>query len=474
VRLKYQLFLSLLLCGVALIALLALINSWSFDRGFTRFVVESERRRLALVIEELAELYQEHNGWSWIDSKPQRLKELQLLSQPIQNRRRSEPSGSRNPRESDRRTLDNPLRARNLILVDADKNLLVGNRQLPSRLFWEPIEVGFTAVGYLGIRQPRSIPDGVDNLFIRQQLRTNALAAVALVILSALMAIALASRLVKPILKINNAVGEISGGNYRHQITDDSRSELGSLSKNINQLASTLDKNQNARQQWTAEISHELRTPVAVLQGELEAMQDGIKPIDRHAIDSLHSETLRLSSLISDLHALSLSDIGALDYQMVSVDLNELVDQRLAAASTNIENSALSVSFTPTKKASKVRGDEKRLGQLIDNLIQNSLRYTNAGGKLNITLAEVSGNKTQSIELRWCDSEPGVSDAQLTQLFEPLYRTDDSRNRASGGAGLGLSIVKKIAEAHNATLSAHHAAQGGLEVRLNFPLEEVG
>jgi len=454
---------------------MAAVNSWSFERGFTRFVIEGERSRLAGVVEQLADRYQEQNGWGWIESLPNQVTDLLRPTQPHNRGRGAIDDAENGPRPDLRRGNGIGARGgRGLILVDADKTLLIGNRIPSSDLYWEPITVNNEAIGYIGIREPRGVPDGVASLFVRQQLRNNIFAAFAMVVLSALLAIPLASRLVKPILRINTAVGEISDGNYRHQIKDNSRNELGSLSKKINQLALTLDKNQSARQQWTAEISHELRTPVAVLQAEIEALQDGIKPIDIDSVNSLHAETQRLNRLISDLHALSLSDIGALDYSMATVDLSSIVQQRIAAASTQIEQARLNISFAPLDSTTFVRGDVNRLGQLIDNLIQNTVRYTHTNGQLFVSIAEATYNNAASIELMWCDSEPGVSDEQLIQLFDPLYRTEESRSREFGGAGLGLAIVKKIADAHNASLSAQHSPQGGLAVRVNFPIDEIG
>ncbi len=222
-----------------------------------------------------------------------------------------------------------------LVLGNTDKQILIGpNRSKPgaaSRI-WIPISSGDTIAGYLGYRQIRQFSGGIDDVFAAQQRRSLTYAALFMIALSGVLAVALAARIVRPILKINSAVNRISQGEYTHRIESDRLDEIGDLARNINRLATTLDQNLSARQQWLAEISHELRTPVAILQGELEGMIDGIIPVDDAAIASLHSESLRLSRLISDLHSLTLSDIGALDYQFEALDVVSLIAARCQAA----------------------------------------------------------------------------------------------------------------------------------------------
>ncbi len=484
-RLKYQLFLILLTSSVLLIALLATFNSWAIDRGFSRYVVQAEKQRLSTVIDGLIQAHEEHAGWEWLESEPSLLRQLIAKppingEPPIRRQERLErlqeaasaqaaqtspsdatPIRQRRPRPPGREG----GRQRPLLLLDHNRQLLVGEHIPQKHVVWEALASEGETIGYLGIRKPRGLPGDIENVFIGQQLRSNVYAAFVMVFLSALLAIACASRMVKPIVKVNKAVGLISDGDYSHQIDDISKDEIGDLSNKINQLANTLKSNQTARRQWMAEISHELRTPVAVLQGELEAMQDGIRPTDRAAIDSLHSESTRLGALINDLHQLTLSDIGALEYSMSTVDLLDLVQQRVDIAQNSISEAGLSVSVQASQNPLELHADAGRLEQLVDNLLQNSVRYTDASGEIRINLSRVD----DAILLDWSDSAPGVSDEQLTQLFEPLYRTDESRNRNSGGSGLGLSVVKKIVNSHQGSLTAYHSDSGGLGVRVRFP-----
>jgi len=462
-RLKYQLFLTLLLLCIILIALMAAFASWSFDRGFSQYVVDEERSRLVGFTELLAERYQDSGSWDWIQSEPD-LRELLRQSDHFPGR-----AGSPG-KESRRKDRDKPSGPRGRsqrpipLLVDMDREPLLNQRVPTKNVAWVPINSGNEVIGYLGIRKPRGAPGELADVFIRQQLKNYAFAAAAMIFLSALAAVLLASRIVKPILSVNDTVEKITGGDFEPTVPLNRGDEIGGLSRNISYLASTLKSNQDARQQWMAEISHELRTPVAVLRGELESIQDGVTQANEGSINSLHAETLRLGGLIDDLHELSMVDLGAMEYRMAPLDLKELVESRIDAGSSLLSQARLSVSISAPTSPVMVLGDPKRLSQLIDNLLQNSLRYTDANGSVNVALERES----DSVQITWSDSTPGVSDTQLPHLFDPLFRAETSRSRNTGGSGLGLSIVQKIAQAHGATIEAFHAKEGGLGIRIRL------
>jgi len=287
-----------------------------------------------------------------------------------------------------------------------------------------------------------------------------------MVLLSALLAAPLASRIVKPIIDLQKSVAKISKGTYGHQINTDRNDEIGDLTSDINKLDKTLEQNREARRQMFAQVSHELRTPVAVLRSELEAIQDGIRDADSTSIDSLHTETMKLTRLIDDLKTLSLSDAGGLEYEMQQLDLSKLIQEVVSRHAAEMSGLKITTSIEPSVH---INGDKERLEQLIANLLQNSLRYTNTPGAINVSL---SADK-HSVNLDWSDSAPSVPDSALEKLFDPLFRAEQSRSRKLGGSGLGLSIVKNIVIAHHGTCSAAHSAAGGLSIRISFPSMEV-
>ncbi len=489
-RLKYQLFLSLLLSSGLLIVLMYAFNSWSFNRGFLGYLNTAEVQKLAPMIDELAAGFEQSGSWDWLtndldtwDSLLEKyvgkrpgphLKTLGARPDLQQPPGAMAPADDQPPPPSEKMGQQQGVLTfdAQLILANTEKLILVGPPRMTTgeeNRIWLLIKSNETITGYLGYRQIRELSGQVDKVFAAQQRRSFAYTALFMIALSGLLAVALAARIVRPILKVNGAVSRISQGEYTHRIDAERLDEIGDLARNINRLAITLDQNLSARQQWLAEISHELRTPVAILQGELEAMIDGIIPVDDAAIGSLHSESLRLSRLINDLHSLTLSEIGALDYRFQSLDLVSIIAARCHAANAMASSRDIAVDLVLSSKPLFMRGDQQRLEQLFDNLLQNSVRYTDPGGTLSVRL-EVSG---ESIEISWEDSSPGVTDEQLPHIFDVLYRAEASRNRSTGGAGLGLAITKRIVEAHEGRMSASHSELGGLLVSIRFPLLPV-
>ena len=215
-----------------------------------------------------------------------------------------------------------------------------------------------------------------------------------------------------------------------------------------------------------ADISHELRTPIAVVRAEIEAMIDGIRPTNPDHLNSLHSEVGRLSSLVDDLHELSLSDLGALNYRMAKVDLTEVLGQSLAHFEAGFSQQGIELSTSLPSTEVMIKADEQRLTQLFNNLYQNTLKYTQSPGQCQVQLVL----EADQARIIWQDSSPGVPESSLDKLFDRLYRVEESRNRATGGSGLGLAICQNIVAAHQGTVTAKASELGGLTIQIELPL----
>ena len=278
----------------------------------------------------------------------------------------------------------------------------------------------------------------------------------------------LARGLLAPVKRLVEGTHQLAAGNFSTRVATNSQDELGKLAQDFNQLASTLEKNQQMRRDFMADISHELRTPLAVLRGELEAIQDGVRQFTPESVASLQAEVGTLTKLVDDLHQLSLSDEGALAYQKAPVDIVNLLEVAAGAFRERFLARGLRISLSLPEHA-VVFGDGDRLMQLFNNLLENSLRYTDAGGEL-----QIQGRiDAHTLRLTFSDSAPGVTDAQMGKLFERFYRAEGSRSRASGGSGLGLAICVNIVAAHNGTLHADHSPLGGISVTVSLPLNEL-
>lgn len=485
-KLKYQLFITLLIASALLIALMLAVSSWSFNRGFLGYVNNNERIRLEPLVADLTSIYQSEGNWDWIKKNKRRWHDLinkydvgrrsNQLGRPDKNKDRSKqpsdrkqqkaspPNGNKNSKQKKRPPP--PRGAGWLVLTDAEKDPLIGNFNAKTKIDWLPIQDSEDTVGYLGYKPNTQLNRKIDQVFAQQQKRSFGYAALGMILFSALLSIPLGARIVKPLLTVNSAVNEINQGNFAFRVKSQRNDELGDLARNINNLGFTLEQNLAARQRWIAEISHELRTPLAVLQSEIEAIQDGMRTADPDSINSLHAEVMRLNRLINDLHQLSLSDIGGLEYQMQPLPLHEIINSYIESNAANVESASLYLNFN--SDPALIFGDHQRLVQLLDNLLQNSIRYTTAPGVIDILLSTT----TNEAVLSWSDSTPGVSDQDHKHLFDPLYRTDESRNREYGGSGLGLAIVKKIVEAHTGRIKSRHSQIGGLEIIIKLPLLE--
>ncbi|MFK0376807.1 ATP-binding protein [Pandoraea sp. NPDC090278] len=278
-------------------------------------------------------------------------------------------------------------------------------------------------------------------------------------------ALRLAQRLLVPVTPLLEATHRMAMGDYSARAPTAGADELARLAVDLNRLADTLAQNDRLRRNLLADISHELRTPLSILRGEIEAMEDGVRPLTQDALASLRIEISLLSKLIDDLYELSLSDVGALTYEFAPVDMTERVATSVAAFGDWFEAKGIALNVHLPDDTLTVDGDLHRLTQLIGNLFENSLRYTDGGGAVRVYL---SATETQ-LRLEIEDSAPGVPDDALPRLFERLFRVEASRSRRSGGAGLGLALCKHIVEAHGGQIAARHSPLGGLALAITLP-----
>lgn len=354
-----------------------------------------------------------------------------------------------------------------MMLLDEGRRLLIGRREDVDKLELTPIHALGRTVGFLGVLPGSLTDDKVELRFMERTTQVFLFIALMMLVLSAMVAAPLARRLVKPLRAVAVASRDLARGKYATRVEVASSDELGRLAEDFNELAVTLERNEQLRRQWVADISHELRTPLAVLRAELEALRDGVRPVTTDAVSSLHHEVLQLARLVNDLYELSMSDLGALSYRKTITDAAELLRDDLDGMAGEFSRKNISVEFDAPEAggAPLVMADPERLSQLFRNLMTNSLRYTDAGGQLRVRVRR----EGLSLVLYFEDSAPAVPEGELARLFERFYRVEASRNRALGGAGLGLAICRNIAEAHDGRITAAASELGGLMLRIELP-----
>jgi two-component system, OmpR family, sensor histidine kinase BaeS len=474
VSITHKLFLVILTAAGLAVISSALIMQWSLSRGFLKFINEMEKTGISRLAAELEGSYRTERSWEFLRRDPARWRQLvaaALPEAPLQPPDEKQPAGSQPERfdEGKRGPLP-PHLARHfdqrLFLLDADRKALIDHGEVPADNAMTPLLYQGTVVGYLGLLPRTNITDAPHQRFLREQKSAFALVAGAVVLLSALLSLLLARRLVRPLGELTNATHQLAAGSFTVRVPVNSQDELGQLASDFNSLALALEKSELTRRQWVADISHELRTPLAILRGEIEAFQDGIRQPTHENINSLHDEVRRLGRLVDDLYQLSLSDVGALTYRKTGLDLAELLAEIIEHYRPEfVSKGILLEAEIPEAGSVAVFGDKERLHQLFANLFDNSLKYTDGGGTLQIALQSADGVVVVDVK----DSAPGVPPSELERLFERLYRVESSRNRSTGGAGLGLTICRNIVEAHGGSITAESSPLGGLWIRIKLP-----
>ncbi len=469
IGITYRLFLSILAAtGLAILSLF-LIMQWNIHRGFYQYLKTLDQSRLEQMSGNLEEAYAERENWDFLRNNPG----FEIGS--LLNARSDDAAASTSKTIEDGKEKpplpQGPRGGRRsrwpFIVLDAERTPVFGKTEETKEMDFRPVIHNGKTVGYVGLLPPKRFLNPHQLQFLKQQKSALILAAGGMVLAVMMFSLPLAKRLVRPIRALTAATGDLASGKYSVRVPVGSLDELGQLARDFNAMALTLEKNEQARRQWVADISHELRTPIAVLRGELEALLDGIRTITPETVQSLHAEAMRLNRLVDDLYQLSLSDIGALTYRKENLDLVEVLGDSLESYRTEFGRKDIKVTKDlPQEQEIMVFADQERLNQLFTNVLENSLRYTDPGGELVIGLTFTEGHVT----IEFQDSASGVPKEELDRLFERLYRVEGSRSRTSGGAGLGLAISKNIVEAHEGTISAHPSPLGGLLIRITFPI----
>jgi len=422
----------------------------SFEHGFVDYIKRGNQQRLNLLSDALADQYEQHGNWDFLRHNDR------LIFTMLRSLEQNPDSSSQLPPHGWRTQF---------WVLDQQYKVMVGP---PGPVPPEGTRRNITTstgkiVGWVIGSPPERLTRSTDINFDLQQRRTSWIIVGLSTLLAALATWLMARGLLAPVKRLVDGTHHLAAGNFATRVEVSSRDELGQLAGDFNLLARSLEKNESMRRAFMADISHELRTPLAILRGELEAMQDGVRKLTPEAIASLQSEVVVLTKLVDDLHQLSLSDVGALAYRKQATDLVQLLEVTAGSFAERYRAHQLTLKLNLPDQA-PFFGDPDRLMQLFTNLLENSLRYTDSGGRVEVTLRY----EAPDWHIEFDDSAPGVDKAYQAQIFERFFRTEGSRNRASGGSGLGLAICKNIAAAHGGDLHAAHSDLGGLKIALHL------
>ena len=507
-----KLLITLVIMTTILFASLYTLLRWSFDEGMLNYINQREIRGLTLLADNLIQVQQEIGDLEQLQQKPywwhETLKASMLgqaldkeainqiknniqgrkkavktprfhQDSPPINRHRLSENKTNNIHERQRpprerlpekhtlatRRLENPLfdPKRAPSLLNTNKKPIIGRHKAEFTLL--AINGPQGVIGYLALPPAQSLTSSFDLAFSQSQQKTWLIILFAVFSITFLVSVLLSRYLVKNIQTLAKATHQLNNGNFNVQLLPHGKDELATLARNFNDLAQTLSQNEISRKAWLADISHELRTPLAIVKGEIEALQDGIRPVTPDSLQSLADEINHLQKLIADLNQLSNADIGALSYQKEQHNIIALLQLNLQRHEQAIAAQGLTLSSQFSHEKILVWADSTRLHQLFDNILTNSLKYTDSPGTIAIAVTKEKKNVILTFE----DSSPCVPDDAMDKLFDHLFRVESSRNRQTGGSGLGLALCKKIVTAHQGSISTYASPLGGLGLKIILP-----
>jgi len=472
---------ALLLLSVVLMAVLAMgaLSAWNLRNGFSDYLATRDVERLeqfALLVSENAE---RAGGIDALESSGVDLPELFHQFGRMQGSPAMMALRDAMPRPDEGGMFSPGPRPRPIDSIDAfkDRVALYGldgharlGRALPQdahATVERPVRIGNAVVAMVRMTKLKPVPSEVEVRFLNTQYQSIVVMACVLLLIALIGAFWISGHWVRPLIEVQAATEKIAQGQFDTRLNTTRSDEIGDAMRNINQMAAGLKKLEGARRQWIADMSHELRTPLTVLRGEIDALIDGVIALTPKAMLSLREEVLQLNALVDDLHLLAMSDLKALPCYFEEVDAARLVEGIVQKFALRAAQLGLALTLVTQLDAPvMVRWDAKRIEQLLGNLLDNSLAYTDAPGQLVVRLCSGEDNKL-AIDVE--DTAPGVSGSDLLRIFEPLYRGDASRGRSTGGSGLGLAICEQIVKAHHGAIRAEPSPLGGVLFHLELP-----
>jgi len=442
--LTFRLILAFVLISVIGTGLAAGLARVGAGREFDRFV--TDRARDEFVAKAVA-YYQAHGSWADADDYFRRPAALPAPGAP-------------------QRSLAFVLADQTGVVIIADPRHRAGERVSPAELArGEPVKVDDRQVGVvLDAGRPPELNDR-EVQYLASTNRALALAALGAAAIALLLGVLLANNLTRPLRDLTQAIQAMSRGELRQQVAVRSNDELGTLTRAFNQMSADLAHANELRRQMTADVAHDLRTPLSVLTGTIEALRDGVLKPTPARFEAMHTEAQHLRRLVDDLRTLSLADAGELPMQRQPIAPAGLLDRLAAAYAPQAAARGIALTTAAAPELPAIHADPERLAQVLGNLINNALRYTPDGGRI-VLAARAHGS---AVVLEVQDNGAGIAADALPHIFDRFYRGDPARGQTNGESGLGLAIARSIVEAHGGTITATSEPGQGTTFTITLP-----
>ncbi len=443
-----KLILAFLSIGIVSVTIIFILARWNTRQEFIRFLSDQNRTDL---VSELTEYYQANGTWEGSE---------QIWMQPSVHQ--PPPGGSRR--------VPFVLTDQNGLVLVANDRYKVGDK-VPSSNLQQGVSIEENGK-IVGVLVPMPMPFQGQPREVEFIERTNMnllYGALVGAVIAWLLGILLSRTLTRPIRELTRATHAVSEGDLSQQVPVRSKDELGELAKAFNKMSAQLSRSVNARKQMTADIAHELRTPLSLILGHAEAVHDGVLPPTPENFEIIREEATRLEHLVNDLRLLSLADAGELSIQMQDIEPQRLVNEVASLYQYQAQKKNIRFDLDVAPDLPMIEVDPGRMTQVLTNILDNALRHTPEGGRISLAAYETD----TMVELSVQDSGPGLHMEDVDRIFERFYRADASRQREDGGSGLGLAIAKSIVQAHGGQLSAESEPGAGLRVKIRLPKKSI-
>jgi two-component system sensor histidine kinase BaeS len=309
-------------------------------------------------------------------------------------------------------------------------------------------------------------PGEMNQLFLNAVHRYLIWATLLALTLAVALSFLLTRKVLRPLSQMAEVTRRVAAGDYSARVPVASSDEVGSLAADFNRMADSLARVEQLRKTMVADAAHELRTPLTNVRGYLEALRDGVLPPSSDTFEMLHSEVLRLVRLSESLLELARADAARADLRLEEVSLRSLVEEAIALGEPKFRRKGLVVEQSLDEGVSRVTADPEKLRQVLRNLLENAWQYSSRGGRVSVTAQRAD----DSVRLTFANPGEGLSAEDIPFIFERFYRADKSRSREHGGAGIGLSIVKELIEAHGGHVGAA-SSDGETRIWVSLPLQ---
>jgi len=435
--------------GIALVSivLIVLLVRWNTGTEFSRFVVD---RRGADLVQSLADYYSVNGSWEGVEKTT-----LSGTAPPIPGN-----GPSREPFFT--------LADQNGLVISAGPGYHPGEQVQQQELERGiSIDVDEKTVGTLVMGRVPFERNPREEEFIQRTTLMLVYSALGASIVALLIGIILSRTLTRPIRELTAATHAVADGELGRQVTVRSKDEMGELASSFNKMSTDLARSTETRKQMTADIAHELRTPLSLILGHAEAVHDDVLPPTKENFEIIREEALRLEQLVDDLRTLSLADAGELNFNPQPVSPQKLL-RDLQASYQHIANQKnVSIQLDVASELPMLNIDPGRMAQVLTNIFDNALRHTPDDGQISLSAQNVQ----DGVELSVQDSGPGIEGEDANRIFERFYRTDSARHRDDGGSGLGLAIARSIVEMQQGRIWAESEPGQGLKIVIRFPIQ---